>query len=700
MSKDPNETPLFALNAVAVDTETTGLDPDKARVMEIGCCRIPDEAGAAFQSFVAIDGDVPPEAARVTGIDAAMLRGAPDFPEAFRSMLEFAGERVVVGHSFGFDIAVFAAECARNGMERWAPVALDTRFLGQIAIPNLPDYTLEMLASRLGVPVEDRHRAHGDAIVTARVFQALTPLLRERNIRTLGEAIAACKRFEERADYPKVWAPLAPAETLREDDRHVAPLDTFLFTQHVASVMTLLPKFVAPQATVAEATALMAQEKAGSLLVGSAGETGDNLGILTERDVLRAIGSGGADGLAKTAGAVASRPLQCIHYEAFMYRAIGRMNRLNIRHLGVTDASGRVIGVVSARDLLRSRLSAPVALADGIDTSDDEMELGRVWAQLPSAARAMLANNMDGREVSAVVGREVAALTRRTAILAERRMQAEGAGPAPCRYAVVVLGSAGRSESLLAFDQDNAIVYETGEPEGPEDQWFAKLGAYMCDTLHAVGVPYCEGGVMAKNAAWRGSVSAWERRAATWIGKSRPEDLLAVDITFDFRPVHGDLTLAEDLWRRMWAMAQGQFAFLKLLAEAGAAGGSAFGFFGNLQTQNGRIDLKRLGLKSVVTAARILALRHQVLKRSTVERLRGVIAIGKGPERDLERMIEAQRIFLTCIARQQVRDMAEGRKPNNTVVFASLGAREQGELRDALKHMEYAGQIVRDALSA
>lgn len=700
MTKDPNETPLFALSAVAVDTETTGLDPERENVIEIGAFAWPEDPQGSFQTFVAVGKSIPGEAARITGITDAMLAGAPEFPQAFAAARTFAGNRVLIGHSFGFDIAIFAAECARHGLEEWRPVALDTRFLAQIALPNLPDYSLETLTSRLSVDQGERHRAVADAMATARVFAALVPLLRERNIRTLGEAIAACKRFEERTDYPKVWARLAPAETLQAEDAAIAPLDTFLFTQHVSSVMTALPLFVAPETSLGEAAAQMARAKAGSILVGAPGGTVDTLGIATERDVLRAIGANGAAALAQSVASVTSRPLQCVHYTAFMYRAVGRMARLKIRHLGVTDETGRVIGVVSARDLLRSRLSAPIALSDGIDTARDEIELGRVWAQLPAAARSMLANGMDGRDVAAVIAREVAALTRRAAILAVQRLRREGAGDPPCRYAVAVLGSAGRGESLLAFDQDNAIVFERGAEGGPEDAWFARLGAYMCDALHAVGVPYCEGGVMARNAAWRGSLDTWEKRAAGWIGKSRPEDLLAVDITYDFRPVHGDLAMADDLWRRMWQAAAGQYAFLKVLGATGAPAASPFNFFGRLQTENGRIDLKRHGLKHVVTAARLLALRHQILKRSTPERLRGVIELERGAPKDIEGLIEAQRIFLTCIARQQVRDMAEGRKAGNKVDLAILTDREANALREALRHMVNVEQIVRDQLTA
>ncbi len=95
-------------------------------------------------------------------------------------------------------------------------------------------------------------------------------------------------------------------------------------------------------------------------------------------------------------------------------------------------------------------------------------------------------------------------------MIAEQRLREAGLGEPPCPYAVAVLGSAGRGESLLAMDQDNAIVFERGDPGGAEDRYFAALGGHLADILNEVGVPYCKGGVMAKNDAWRGSVATWQ----------------------------------------------------------------------------------------------------------------------------------------------------------------------------------------------
>ena len=194
---------------------------------------------------------------------------------------------------------------------------------------------------------------------------------------------------------------------------------------------------------------------------------------------------------------------------------------------------------------------------------------------------------------------------------------------------MIVLGSAGRGESLLAMDQDNAVIFERGEPDGGEDRWFAAFGALVADILHEVGVPYCKGGVMAKNAPWRGSVATWQSRIDHWIARSNPKDLLSVDIFFDLRAVYGDGSLAVAVRQAAFDAAEGQAAFAKLLVE-GISVPRSVGFFGGIRTENGRIDLKRSGLFGVVSAARAMAIRYDVMERSTPARLAGVKALRSG----------------------------------------------------------------------
>jgi DNA polymerase-3 subunit epsilon/CBS domain-containing protein len=357
------------------------------------------------------------------------------------------------------------------------------------------------------------------------------------------------------------------------------------------------------------------------------------------------------------------------------------------------------VGALSARNLLRLRAGEAVALGDEIDEATDVHELGRAWAKLPAVARALLNEGVDARNVAAVISRELGALTRRAAIIGEQRMRETGLGPPPAPYAVLVLGSAGRGESLLAVDQDNAIVFERGEPDGPEDRWFAQLGVHLADMLHALGVPYCKGGVMAKNAGFRGSTKVWRERIEHWINRSNPQDLLSVDIFYDFRAVHGDGAIAEALWRDAYDLAKGQIEFVKLLAEAAGPLEPPIGFFG-VRTKNGRVDLKVGGLFGIVATARVLAIRHHVVEHSTEARLQAIKALKIGADRDLDALVEAHGVLLAAILDQQLVDIAAGRPPSNSVEWRRLSRAEQEKLKEALRAVRYADEMVRDLIFA
>jgi len=707
MATARNSAPLIALDAVVMDTETTGLDPAKARVIEIGAVRIVagriDEK-ASLRLLVRPDIAIPPVATAIHGIDDARVAAAPSFAEVWPQFQEFVGGRAIIGHSIGFDLAVLRRECERAGIEFHRPRTLDTRLLAQVAEPALAGYALESLSAWLGVEIEGRHSALGDAITTARIFRALVPKLRDGNIRTFAEARAACRALTDVLDqqHNAGWVETVEVPA-RAAERAFARIDSYPYRHRVRDVMRAPSKFIAADTPLVDVIARLMQEKISSLYVHKRGAdpasaAAADCGIVTERDLLRAISQHGAAALQKPAESVMSKPLATVPADAFVYRAIGRMNRLKIRHLGAVDDAGRIVGALSARDLLRLRADAAIALGDEIDQADDVHQLGAAWARLTQVAASLVVEDVPSHDTAGVISRELGALTRRAAVIAERHLAAEGHGAPPCNYVFVVLGSAGRGESLLAMDQDNAIVFAEGEPGGAADQWFATLGARVADILHEVGVPYCNGGVMAKNPQWRGSVATWRERIGGWIEHSRPEDLLAVDIFFDMRGVHGDGALSESVWRFAFDAASGQTGFAKLLAEASGEVEPALGMFGGIKTRQGRIDLKRAGLFGIVSTARVLAIRHHVVERTTPARLAGLKALDIGGDRDLGAMAEAQAVFLDLILRQQIDDIEQGKSPTNAVAVKALSARDRERLQDALQAVRHLDELRRDLL--
>jgi DNA polymerase-3 subunit epsilon/CBS domain-containing protein len=202
---------------------------------------------------------------------------------------------------------------------------------------------------------------------------------------------------------------------------------------------------------------------------------------------------------------------------------------------------------------------------------------------------------------------------------------------------------------------------------------------------------------MAKNAPWRGSLATWRSRVADWIRRSNAQDLLAVDIFFDLRGVHGDTALAATLWRESFDRAAGAVAFAKLLAETAGTTAPALNWFGGFKTADGRIDCKKSGLFGIVSTARTLAICHHVTEHATPARLAGVKALGRG-EGDLDALIDAQATFLDLILAQQIRDIADGIPASNTVEVSGLSRRDRGRLRAALEAVVHLDTLRRDLL--
>jgi CBS domain-containing protein len=699
-------TPLLALDAVAIDTETTGLDARKARIVEIALVPIVAgrlDAAAASRRLIRPDVTIPAQATRIHGIDAAAVANAARFAHAWPELSAQIGERVVIGHAVGFDLTVLKRECERAGLPWTRPRALDTRLLAEVAAPDLAGYSLENVAAWLDIEITDRHSALGDALAAASAFLALLPRLRECRIRTLAEAERACNALTDALEkqHRAGWVEQTSGPGAFDSVRTLMRLDSYPYRHRVSDVMSAPAKFAGPEETLSAVLGRMAEERVSSLFVCFSGKQPPSpveTGIVTERDVMRMLAMTGADALQTAVGGTATRPLATVPSDAFTFLAMARMNRLRIRHLGVTDEAGRVVGALSARDLLRQRAEDSTELGDEIDQAADVQDLGAAWAKLPRVAASLLREGLSGIEIAALISHQLGVLTQRATVLAEQRLRKEGHGEAPSPYVLAVLGSAGRGESLLAMDQDNALICADGVEGGDGDRWFAALGAHVADILHQVGVPYCNGGVMAKNPQWRGSVSAWRQRIGQWIERSKPADLLSVDIFFDMRGVHGDTGLADLLWREAFDLAKGQIAFAKLLVESAGTAEPGLTFLGGFRTEQGRIDLKKAGLFGLVATARALAICHHVRERSTPARLTGVKALGLGGSQDLDTLVEAQGVFLDLLIAQQIVDIGQGIPPTNAVEVKRLSGRDRDRLRVALKSLKHLDEVARDLL--
>jgi ATP-dependent DNA helicase DinG len=154
---------------IALDIETTGLDPSRDAIIEIGLVRF---QGAriedTWQSLINPGRPVPPFITQLTGIDDAMLANAPRITGVLDNVLKIVGDLPILGHNIGFDIS-FLRQLGLFHQNQ----LLDTYDLASVLMPDAGRYRLDALASALGVIPQQRHRAFEDASTTHQVYLRL-----------------------------------------------------------------------------------------------------------------------------------------------------------------------------------------------------------------------------------------------------------------------------------------------------------------------------------------------------------------------------------------------------------------------------------------------------------------------------------------------------------------------------------------------
>ena len=169
---------------IAFDTETTGLDPDKDSIVELGA--VVFEKGvptASFQSYVDPGKSIPPEVSALNHITDDMLQAAPMEKDVYPEFMKFLGDAVlgktvICGHVAAFDLSFLCRTLERLGIEACFRF-VDTRQLAT-QIPELEHHSLAAVAEYFNVPHEHAHQAKEDALTSGQIFCKM--LERNRNV--------------------------------------------------------------------------------------------------------------------------------------------------------------------------------------------------------------------------------------------------------------------------------------------------------------------------------------------------------------------------------------------------------------------------------------------------------------------------------------------------------------------------------------
>ena len=154
---------------VAIDIETTGLDPEKDAIIEIGAVRFNERRIEGEWNFLINPGrQIPPFITQLTGITNNMVSGAPSIDTILPDLQRFVGKLPVLGHNVRFDLS-FLRRYKLFGLND----VLDTYELASVLLPTASRYNLGALAQSLGILLPATHRALDDARVTRAVYMQL-----------------------------------------------------------------------------------------------------------------------------------------------------------------------------------------------------------------------------------------------------------------------------------------------------------------------------------------------------------------------------------------------------------------------------------------------------------------------------------------------------------------------------------------------
>lgn len=208
-SLDPEVVPLGAsldtVRFAVVDVETTGGASWRGhRITDISIIEVlGGEIVGEYESLVNPGRGIPPMITALTGITTEMVRGAPYFDHIADEVSDRLRGRVFVAHNATFDWEFVTTELQRSMGDSLEVPRLCTVRMTRRLVPELRRRNLDVVTRHFGIDIHARHRAHGDALATARVLLRLLDEAKGRGI----EDLATLQWYLERRRQRKRFDP-------------------------------------------------------------------------------------------------------------------------------------------------------------------------------------------------------------------------------------------------------------------------------------------------------------------------------------------------------------------------------------------------------------------------------------------------------------------------------------------------------------
>jgi PAS domain S-box-containing protein len=472
----------------------------------------------------------------------------------------------------------------------------------------------------------------------------------------------------------------------QERENLIVELQTsLLFINQPIKEFTTPPLTCKMNSTILKAAGIMKKHRQSALLIQS--ETDDDVGIVTDYDIShRVVAENMA--LETPVYQIMSSPIISVPDDALVFEAALLIQEEFISHLFTKGEDGRVNGIIENRDLLHFHQYSSSLLIREIHDAESVETLVEAHARLPRLIKTLIDSGAKSENITKLISKVSDLINEKIIAFAIEEL-----GPAPAEFSFLALGSEGRSEQTLVTDQDNAIIYEDVEEDkkAAAQAYFLSLGEKICKNLDQAGYRLCEGEIMAMNPKWCQPISSWKDYFHHWITATSAQDLLEINIFFDFRSLHGTRQLTDELRQYINDLLQQHTLFFIAFAQNVLQYKPPIGFFGKIVV--GLSDEKpesfniKDAMKLLLNFARIYSLEYNVSEANTLLRIKKLYELGAIKESTYRETTEVYNYLMQSRLKHQIIMMDGHLPPDNFIVPKSLTDIELAMLKRALSHL-------------
>jgi CBS domain-containing protein len=439
----------------------------------------------------------------------------------------------------------------------------------------------------------------------------------------------------------------------------------------------------APENRLVDAARLMSEKGVSSLVIC---QDGNPVGMITDRDLRTKVVAHGLDLQHQTVASVMSRPLITIREDERLFEAMHRIFHHGIHRIVVVDANCRLAGIITDSDILKLQADTPHSLIRSIEQAQSVDDLKKLHGQMQKLVSRLAGSGLQAEELlhfSALLHDEI--ILRLIDLLRSGRFN-----DLHERFAIGLLGSAGRGEHLLVSYQHSALIF-ADDLTPTEFQQVVLFSDELAAALQSIGIHHSPAGATLNNPTWRLSLEGFKTLFDRWIADLSQENMQKISLLSDMRTVYGDTALTAELQLHVTQRLKENDLVLDRMLEQLLRSKTPLSRFGRLHTITSNhkklIDVKQGGLTTITDGVHLLALFKGIQAHTTAERVKWLVEASVLTTRqgdDLRSVFHNLNLFLL---RAQLHALSKKHLPTHLLELDQLNPIELGELKTTLKEV-------------